>query len=115
MRKLDPRAVAVNAAGIADALACLRARDIGLAIGSATLTKECAGHIELMLQIVEAAEIMEQFRISRGSGAAWGGELPYLYEVWDAIADAMTARHEMMSFEASITVAIKAVTSVDLA
>jgi hypothetical protein len=29
---------------------------------------------------------MERYRVRQGASPAWGGDLPYLYDVWDLIA-----------------------------
>ncbi|HWL93049.1 MAG TPA: hypothetical protein VNT79_05910, partial [Phycisphaerae bacterium] len=53
------------------------------------LTEEYEGWVGVIMQIAEAGEIMERFRVKHGTTATWGGELPHLYDVWDAIAEAM--------------------------
>jgi hypothetical protein len=86
MPKIDPNAVAVNAAGIADAFHVLQAADDNGAARLEELTLAHEGWCGVMLQIAEAGEIMERYRHSQGVTATWGGDLPSLYSVWDAIA-----------------------------
>lgn len=86
MPMTDAAAVAVNAAGIADALRGLQAAHGNGDARREELTRAHEGWCGVMLHIAEAGEIMERFRAKRGTSATWGGDLPYLYEVWDAIA-----------------------------
>jgi hypothetical protein len=89
MSKMDTTAVAVNAAGIADALRVLQAAREN---GEARLEELTRAHEDwcgVMLQIAEAGEVMERFRAKQGPSATWGDDLPYLYEVWDAIAQGL--------------------------
>jgi hypothetical protein len=89
MLMMDTTAVAVNAAGIADALRVLQtARENGEA-RLEELTRAHEGWCGVMLRIAEAGEIMERFRANHGDAAKWGGKLPYLYEVWDSIAQGL--------------------------
>ena len=86
MPNIDPKAVAVNAAGIADAFRLSQIEDHDGANRLEDLTQSHEGWVGVVVQISEAAEIMERYRVSQGPNASWGGELPYLYEVWDSIA-----------------------------
>ena len=89
MSDIDPGASAINAAGIANALACLVSSD---AVGAARFelaVVESGGHVGLMQQVALAGMFMEQFRVRHGASAKWGGELSYLYDVWDSIAHAI--------------------------
>lgn len=86
MPKIDSVAVAVNAAGIADALACLESEDAEAVPRFECVAAEYGGHVGVIQQIADAADFMEQFRVRHGASAKWGSELPYLYDVWDAIA-----------------------------
>ena len=92
MSKIEHAAVAVHAAGIADSFVHVKSDDAETITQFEFITEECGGHVGIMLQIAEAAEIMELFRVRQGAAATWGGELPYLYDVWDAIAQALWAR-----------------------
>lgn len=89
MLMMDPAAAAVNAAGIADALRVLQAAHENGEARLEELTRTHEGWCGVMLSIAEAGEIMESFRVKQGVSATWGGDLPYLYEVWDAIAQGL--------------------------
>lgn len=89
MKNSDATAIAINAAGIADSLRMCQIADHDGAARIDYLTEQLQGWFGVMIQVVSAAEAMERFRVSHGTGAKWGGDLPYLYEVWDAIAAAM--------------------------
>ena len=65
MPKIVPVAVAFNAAGIADALACLRSEDVEAVARFEQITEEFGGHVGVMQQIVDAAHFMEKFRVSK--------------------------------------------------
>lgn len=89
MPKIDPAAVAINAAGIAEVIGSVQ---LGAATDKArfdALTEEYEGWVGVIMQITDAGEIMERFRVKHGTTAMWGGDLPYLYDVWDSIAEAM--------------------------
>ena len=86
MRDPDCVTIATNAAGIADAFRNCQIDDHDGASRWEDLSNEFCGWIGLVEQIVLAADAMEHHRQSFGETAAWGGELPYLYDVWDAIA-----------------------------
>lgn len=58
---------------------------------------------------------MERFRVSHGEAAKWGGELPYLYDVWDAIAIAIWLRLGSEPLDGLVEAAIRATESVDAA
>ncbi|MBK8915912.1 MAG: hypothetical protein IPM64_15185 [Phycisphaerales bacterium] len=92
MPKIDPAAVAVNAAGIADALRCVQSDSAEDDARFEALTEEYGGWIGVLVQVVEAGEVMERYRVKRGWGAKWGGDLPYVYDVWDAIAETLWVR-----------------------
>jgi hypothetical protein len=89
MSKMDTATVAVNAAGIADAFRVLQAAHENGEARLGELTRAHEGWCGVMLQIAEAGEIMERCRAKHGPSATWGGDLPYLYEVWDAIAQGL--------------------------
>jgi hypothetical protein len=84
--KIDYAAIAINAAGIADALSCLEPEDAEAVARFERVTAKYGGHVGVMQQIADASDFMERFRVRHGASAKWGGELPYLYDVWDAIA-----------------------------
>jgi len=92
MPKIYRNSAAIYAAGISDALACLRSDDLYAANRFDTILDEYDGHHGIMQEVAAAAEIMEQVRVSHGANAKWGGELPYIYDAWDAIAQALWAR-----------------------
>ena len=92
MPKMDAAAIAVNAAGIADAFRVLQGAHENGEARLEALTRAHEGWCGVMLQIAEAGGIMERFRANHGDSATWGGELPYLYEVWDAIAQGLWDR-----------------------
>lgn len=73
MNNADPRAVATNAAGIADAFRVSHTEDDGGAARWEDLSDEFDGWIGIVEQIVLAAEAMEHHRQSFGETAAWGG------------------------------------------
>jgi hypothetical protein len=92
MPKMDAAAIAVNAGGIADAFRVLQAAHENGEARLEELTREHEGWCGVVLRIAEAGEIMERFRAKHGDSATWGGELPYVYEVWDAIAQGLWDR-----------------------
>lgn len=87
MHAPDLKAIAVNAAGIADALRLCQIQDPDGAARWDDLSDQFQGWIGLVGEFVLAAEAMEQHRASLGKNTKWGGELPYIYDVWDAIAE----------------------------
>jgi hypothetical protein len=87
MPKIDPAAVAANAVGIAAAFWCVQSDTTTDSDRLDALTEEHQGWVGVVMQITEAGEIMERFRVKHGTTATWGGDLPYLYEVWDSIAE----------------------------
>lgn len=91
MPNIDPAAVAVNAAGIADALRACQLADSNGTVRLQWLTDHFESWVGVMMQVGEAAEMMEELRTEQGANATWGGELPYLYDVWDAIAKGLWA------------------------
>ncbi|MDX2119326.1 MAG: hypothetical protein SFY96_14205 [Planctomycetota bacterium] len=86
MSPLDLASVAVNAAGITDEFCIHRLADDGGEARLEWLTLHFDGWCGLVVQVAHAGELMERFRQTRGVKATWGGELPHLYDVWDAIA-----------------------------
>lgn len=87
MKRTDPRAIATNAAGIADAFRNCQIADHDGSARWDDLNEHFGGWIGLVNQIVLAGTAMEQHRVQIDSSAKWGCELPYIYEVWDEIAD----------------------------
>ena len=115
MPKIDPAAVAVNAAGIADAFRALQIADQSGEARLEELTRAHEGWCGVVLRIAEAGEIMEDFRTKHGVTATWGGDLPYLYEVWDAIAQALWEQLGMVPLDVVVQRAIEQVESVNAA
>ena len=109
MGPIDATAAAVNAAGIADAMRALQPSGEASESRLAQLTDEFNGWIGVLIQIAEAGAIMEQYRTQQGATSAWGGDLPYLYEVWDAIAEAMWQRLDTEPIEELTLTAITSV------
>jgi hypothetical protein len=89
MPTLDAAATAVNAAGIADAFRVRHAADVNGEARLEELTRVHEGWCGVMVRIAESGEIMERFRVKHRIAVTWGGDLPYLYEVWDAIAQGL--------------------------
>lgn len=85
----DTAAFAINAAGIAVSLCSLTHRAPSDAVRMVRLCEQFEGSLGVMSQIAAAGALMERYRFAHGPSAAWGGELPYLYDVWDAIAGAL--------------------------
>lgn len=89
MPKIDARAIAVNAAGIADAFRVVQMSDHDGERRAEGIARSHEGWIVVMESIAEAGEVMERCRVQRGTAATWGGELPHSYDVWDAIAQSL--------------------------
>ncbi|MBX3322771.1 MAG: hypothetical protein KF757_07250 [Phycisphaeraceae bacterium] len=111
MSQIDLAVYAINAAGIADAFACLESEDAEAVARFARVTAECGGHVGIIKQIADAAEFMERFRVRHGASAKWGGELPYLYDVWDSIAQAIWLELEKKPIDQIVESAIWSVMS----
>lgn len=109
MPKIDHAAIAINAAGIADALAFLASEDVEAAARFERVAGEYGGHVGVMQQAAEAAGYMEQFRVKHGATAKWGGELPYLYDVWDAIAQMIWLKLDKKPLDHLVESAIRSV------
>lgn len=92
MQTTDHAAIAAYAAGIASALACVRSCDAEEVARFERVVEEHSGHVGIMQEVAKAACVMERFRRRFDETARWGGELPHLYDVWDAIATAMWLR-----------------------
>lgn len=92
MPSIDQAAIAINAAGIADAFGSVHAHSKIDEGRFEALTEQYQGWVGVMMQIAEAGEIMERYRVKHGANAKWGADLPYLYDVWDFIADAIWAK-----------------------
>lgn len=86
MPAIDPAAIAVNAAGIADALRVCQLADSDGAARMEWLADHFGGWVGVMVQVAEAGEAVERFRREHGATTLWGNALPPLYEVWDAVA-----------------------------
>ncbi len=107
MNDVDTGAIAVNAAGIADSMRGIACEGIVSDDRLSILSEQFSGSIGIMLQVAEAGAVMERFRVRQGPGATWGGELPYIYDVWDAIASAMWLHMEEESLEDIVLKAIE--------
>lgn len=115
MPKVDSAAIAVYAAGISDALACLESDDGAASARFERVIEEYEGRVGIMQQVAEAAEVMERFRIMHGASAGWGRELPYLYDIWDAIAQAMWDHLGSVPMETLVQRAIEQTVSAEAA
>jgi hypothetical protein len=111
MSKIDHAAVAVHAAGIADSFVHAKAHDATATARCEFITEEYSGHVGIMQQIAEAAKLMECFRARHSAAATWGGELPYLYDVWDAIAQSLLTGLGKEPLERLVDSAIRSVVS----
>jgi hypothetical protein len=60
-----------------------------------------------MEMVSEAAECVEAYRVRHGMNATWGGELPYIYEVWDSVARMLWERMKSKSTAELVRVAIE--------
>lgn len=78
MNTPDSGAFAINAAGIADSMCTLAHTEPSGDARTARLSEHFGGAAGVMARIAEAGVAMESYRITRGSLATWGGELPYL-------------------------------------
>lgn len=107
---LDPDAKTMNAAGIADAVRALVTAGGIEGARLAELTDLYQGWIGVLSQVAEAGALMEGHRVRLGSTATWGGELPYLYDVWDAIARGVWTRLGQDPLERIVAGAIESAT-----
>jgi hypothetical protein len=89
MPKINQHAIAVNAAGIADAFRIAQIADHDGESRIEEIARSHEGWVVVMERIAEAGEIMERYRVQRGATATWGGELPHSYDIWDAIAQSL--------------------------
>lgn len=115
MPKIDPAAVAVNAAGIAEAFGCVQSGASNHKARFEALTEEYEGWVGVIMQIAEAGEIMERFRVKHGTTATWGGDLPHLYDVWNSIAEALWTKLGKELLERLVESAIEQVVNVEAA
>jgi len=115
MPRIDHAAVAVNAAGIADAMWCLRSEGTVVDSRFDALVEQCDGWVGALAQVAEAGKLMERFRAMHGARATWGGELPAIYEVWDAVAQALWKRLGTEPLDTIVRRAIDEVMSVQSA
>lgn len=115
MPTCDHAAIAAYAAGIASSLACVESGDAKEVARLERVAEEHGGHVGIMQHVAEAAGAMERFRVRHGEDAKWGGELPYLYDVWDAIAMAIRLRLGTAPLDELVEAAIRATVSVDAA
>lgn len=115
MTKIDRAAIAVNAAGIAEVIGSVQS---GAATDKArfeALTGEYEGWVGVILQITDAGEIMERFRVKHGATATWGADLPHLYDVWNSIGEAMWAKLGKEPLDQLVEFAIERVVNVEAA
>lgn len=87
--QLDPRMVALSAAGIADAFRLLQAADSDGSSRIDQLVRRYGRWQAVLERIAQAAEVMERVRAESGRNAQWGRELPPINDVWWAIAEAL--------------------------
>ncbi len=87
-----PNTRAIYAAGIADSLRFCQINDEDGEARYTSLLDQYNGYIGLLTEIADAATHMEAYRISHGDDAGWGKDLPYIYDVCDAIAEGMWHR-----------------------
>jgi hypothetical protein len=111
--KIDPAATAFHAAGIASALATMESEDVEDVARFHRVTEEYGGHVGVIHQVVKAAWHVERFRVKHGASARWGGELPYLYDVWDAIARAIRQKLDLEPLDQMVESAIESVTDAE--
>lgn len=113
MPKIDQRAVAVNAAGIADAFRLLQIVDHDGESRVDEIARSHEGWVVVMERIAEAGEIMERYRVQRGAMATWGGELAHSYDIWDAIAQSLWASIESVPLATLVRRAIEHANAVE--
>ncbi len=107
MPKIDHSAVALNAAGIADAFRALQRDDQLDENRMELIRREREGSVGVLMQIAEAGELMERYRANQGPNATWGGDLPYLYDVWDLIAWRMWDRQRAVPLNTLVERAVE--------
>jgi hypothetical protein len=115
MPKIDPAAVAVNAAGIAEAVGSVQSDTATDKARFEALTEEYEGWVGVIMQIAEAGEIMERFRVKHGTTATWGGDLPHLYDVWNSVAEAIWTKLGKEPLEQLVESAIEEASNVEAA
>lgn len=115
MPKCDHATIAVYAAGIASSFGCVESGNAEEVARFERVVEEHGGHVGIMQEVAKAAVAMERFRVSHGKAAKWGEELPYLYDVWDAIATAIWLRLGREPLDGLVEAAIRATESVDAA
>ncbi len=84
--------VAINASGITDSIRSIEIKGEASTARIIHLSDAFDGAIGIMAQIADAGAVMEKYRDQRGPTVKWGGELPCIYDVWDAIARALLER-----------------------
>jgi hypothetical protein len=113
MVKIDTAAVAFNSAGIAAAYTSLCYESNSDDDRFVALSDESEGWLGVIGQITDAGEIMERFRVLHGTSSTWGGDLPYLYDVWDSIAEALLANLGNLPFNELVESAIERVVQIE--
>lgn len=87
--QVDAFAIAMNAAGIADAFRFLRVTDSDGDNRYHSIADECGGFVGVAEGIAHSAVVMDRFRLKVGESSDWGKDLPHLYIAWGAIAEAL--------------------------
>jgi hypothetical protein len=87
-----PNTLAIYAAGIADSFRFCQINDEDGEARYTSLLDQYNGYIGLLREIADAAQYMEAYRLSHGPDAGWGLDLPYIYDVCDAIAEGLWHR-----------------------
>lgn len=107
-------AAAINAAGIVDAMRAGEQRSDACSDRLQELSELYQGWIGVLTQVAEAGALMEAHRERQGRSAMWGGELPCVYDVWDAIAKALCNRLGHDSLEQIVHNAIELAKAADV-
>ena len=89
-RTIDNAAVVVNAVGITDAFGMCRLEDPRGDARYQALLESGDGWLGLAMVLADAARWLEEWRFKAvPDGEAWGAGWPPLYDIWDAVADAL--------------------------
>ena len=104
--ELDPKMVALNAAGIADAFRLMQSADPDGSSRVEQLARDYGGWRVVLERIVRAGEVMERVRAESGSRAQWGRELPPIDDAWRAIAEALLHQMEQRGLARLVRAAI---------
>lgn len=104
--EVDPKMVALNAAGIADRFRLLQADDSDGSSRVEQLARDYGEWHLVLKRIVRAAEVMERVRAEFGREARWGRELPPIDDVWGAVAEALWHQMEQRNLAKLVRAAI---------